>query len=361
MTYSPTPSLFESKEAIVKLAALVKQTPQVLNEGSPSINAKDLLDQAKHMYPYTPGYEVEYALGMALEECGFYRYASYAYDHHARLHPHNHEFQKVAKTVLMGATEETMTLPALAIAIALGAGVQRDIAHRWLEIRGLDIVCRTAFRELGWRASSSDANGEGIFTRRKTAPGVVPMALAKQATFSVDNGTEVICTGYATADNVGLVFLSVLGPQEAVRAVFARLMQDRNLEGRAANNDDGIWLARDKHAKYHRQQRKLPCGLWQMVLIHERAVVNSDNRGIRFILSWDAVEPPPTFFPILNAASPVPMLAEWAGELWKRGLESRAIWPLRATGLRGWHVNPSEEKWTGIVKQIVQGDNYETK
>ncbi len=356
MTYQPTPSLYEDKTAIIALTALVKQAPQVLNEGSPSIHADDLLKQAKRLYPEVIGYEVEYALGMALEECGFYRYASYAYDHHARLHSLNLEFAKVAKAVLMGATEDTMTLPSLAIAAALAAGVQQSLADRWLEIRGLDVVCRAAFRELGWRP---DANGEGIFTRRKTPPGIVPMALAKQATFSVDNGTEVICTGYATADNVGLVFLSVIGPQEAVRAVFARLMQDRNLEGRAANNDDGIWLSRDKHAKYHRHQRKLPCGLWQMTLTHERAVVNSDNRGIRFVLSWDAVEPPPTFFPILNAASPVPMLAEWAGELWKRGLESRAIWPLRATGLRGWHVNPMEDKWTGIVKQIVQGEENE--
>ncbi len=360
MTYSTTPSLFESKEAIVKLTALVKQTPQVLNEGSPAIHAEGILAQAKRLYPDVTGYEVEYALGAALEECGFYRYASYAYDHHARMYPHNHEFQKVAKGVLMAWTEDTMTLPALAITTALAAGVQQNLADRWLEIRGLDIVCRAALRELGWRP---DANGEGIFTRRKTPLGIVPMALAKQATFSVDNGTEVICTGYATADSVGLVFLSVLGPQEAVRAVFARLMQDRNLEGRKeGSHDNGIWLYRDKHAKYHRHTRKLPCGLWHMALIHERAAVNSDYRGVRFVLSWDAVEPPPTFFPILNAASPVPMLAEWAGELWKKGLEARAIWPMTTVvGLCGWHINPTEEKWAPIVKSIVQGDNDESQ
>ena len=180
------------------------------------------------------------------------------------------------------------------------------------------------------------------------------MVLAKQATFQVDNGTEVICTGYATADNVGLVFLSVLGPQEAVRAVFARLMQDRGLEGRKADGrENDIYLRRDKTAKYHRHTRKLLCGLWHMTLTHERAVVNTDAHGVRFVLSWDAIEPPDTFFSVLDSACPVPMLKEWAGELWKKGLEARAIWPLSAMGLRGWHVNPTEEKWSPIVKEIV--------
>lgn len=152
----------------------------------------------------------------------------------------------------------------------------------------------------------------------------------------------------AAGDYACLYFLSIAGPREATRAIWAALVKHGHvtIDGEAYRLDRG-WY---DEIKYYRFARKLPSGNHHLVLVHPSATSQHLHPGVTAYLRGDGRTPPGLFFPILTRITDVPMLSEWAPYLWQKGLEREYIEPLPLSlGREWWLVRPGQE-WLAIVQ-----------
>jgi hypothetical protein len=152
-------------------------------------------------------------------------------------------------------------------------------------------------------------------------------------------------------------FLHFIGPQTALEAVWAHL--NTSEVRRTGRTNIGVSL--EEGVRYKRIQQRLPSGLFDMVMVHPQALITNTEQDFFLICEEPTETPPDAFFDILNQRLRLPILKEWAGELWKKGLKAKHFWQnliyeRSGEGAFGYLVFASNtEAWEKIVKEIVNG------
>lgn len=176
-------------------------------------------------------------------------------------------------------------------------------------------------------------------------------------------GVTCWCDGFR--QNGSLAFLSLFGPQNAVRAVWASLMGKRRGYVQVAGN----YVSVDEEAAYVTIQRPFrkpgepavkgkrsnATDMMHLVTLHPAATNRISGMADEFIVLGD--EPQKNFWSRLNRLCRVPFRREWSDRLWDAGLNADfpLIKPLGGFGLPAFHVDCQTEGWHEIAKEIIRG------
>jgi hypothetical protein len=156
--------------------------------------------------------------------------------------------------------------------------------------------------------------------------------------------------------DVTLYFLSLLGPAQSTRAVWARLLkgelvtlawEDARLTrfGRLAALGPQAW-------------RMFSAGLpaaagQQLVLAPTLALVGSLGEAFLLLPRSDA-EAPVLHYQFLNRRTDLPLHACWAAWLWARAIDTGEARPLAARGLQAYHCRPDAVALAADVSRAVR-------
>jgi hypothetical protein len=191
------------------------------------------------------------------------------------------------------------------------------------------------------------------------------------------NGLSAHCYGYALNNLGELVYLTMIGPQVAVRGVWAALMEGRYNAIEVA----GIVLRRTMDVKYVKLETALAAVQQRhLVLLHphalcrrlgqDRGAGNDSDKAMNssqqiqefYVLARDADHPHiDLFFSMLNEVIAVPLLQEWAYWLWEQGQRPRRRGALikrlkDCRGLAAWRVLNDEDAWLRLIQFKIDSD-----
>ncbi len=130
-------------------------------------------------------------------------------------------------------------------------------------------------------------------------------------------GFAAACLGFVRDDHV--VYLHLLGPTATVRAIWAALSEKRRGRSYEVRIDDHSYPRLEKGVRYRTFTSRVE-DLLDMVMVHPRAAGISVEPPVYLLSPAGHQGPPAGFFARLNRAVPIPFKAEWARELWERGL-----------------------------------------
>jgi hypothetical protein len=186
---------------------------------------------------------------------------------------------------------------------------------------------------------------------------------------------ELYCKGFKAvllaycANRDGLLYMRLLAPPTADKAIWAVLNSAKARRGSRLEtvkprwpNDRYSWgISMARGQRYLSPRVVLPCGYTDMAFIHPDATTNA---GKTFYLVSEepcADEPPPAFFPMLNARLSLPLLPQWAAWLWTKGLETKVgsgwqtlVNSVEAKGVQVYRVDAREDvamEWLGVIRQ----------
>ena len=172
-----------------------------------------------------------------------------------------------------------------------------------------------------------------------------------------DNLYTINAGGYsATADAFardpetnGLWFLSMVGPQTALKAIWASLLKQppdqahiiKGIEGMALSggyqpcqvpyNTIGTWTTRIA---------RLPASRGWHALVYTRLAEFSFERDDFLLLAQDEADAPALHHRFLDRRSPLPLHRSWADWLWRRGLDSGEIHRLESVCIQAYTCHP---------------------
>ena len=160
----------------------------------------------------------------------------------------------------------------------------------------------------------------------------------------------------------GLWFLSLVGAQTALKAIWAALLKQppdvahliQGAEGTALSggfqrcaipvHTVGTWTTK---------LARLPvCGGWH-ALVYTTLAEYATQRDQFLLLAPDEANAPQLHHRFLDRRSPLPLHHSWAAWLWQRGLPQDEITPLHAVGLVAYHCRPHAVALTADLAAAV--------
>ena len=174
---------------------------------------------------------------------------------------------------------------------------------------------------------------------------------------------HIRCAGFGAAvdgyarDGRDLWFLSMLGNQQSVRALWARL-----LKGEAAVMGDDPFgggtfcaLAPEAQRQWRLHAVRLPgTGATHGMLVPEPALYAAERPDF-LQLARSGEEAPLLHYRFLNRRTPLPLHPSWSGWLWERGLDSGEVRPLDALGVHAWRCLPDSEALGAALRRALRG------
>ncbi|MBA4179662.1 MAG: hypothetical protein C0506_03645 [Anaerolinea sp.] len=156
-------------------------------------------------------------------------------------------------------------------------------------------------------------------------------------------GFSATVDGYARSDDE-LWFVSMLGHQQAVRAIWARLVK-----GEAAYlsetelGGEPVPLAHEAWGTWRFSGMRLPSGsAYHGMLVPEVAAYAADRRDF-LLLGRQPDEEAHLHYRFLNRRLDLPLHPSWAQWLWRRGVENGEIEELVSVGLRAFRCRPEPD------------------
>lgn len=153
-----------------------------------------------------------------------------------------------------------------------------------------------------------------------------------------------------------LWFVSMLGHQQAVRAIWARLVK-----GEAAYLSETelggqpVPLAREAWGTWRFSGQRLPSGAaYHGMLVPELAAVAADRRDF-LLLARERDESPHLHYRFLNRRLDLPLHSSWAEWLWSRGLENGEVETLISVGVHAFRCRPDPEALREDIGDAVRG------
>lgn len=136
-------------------------------------------------------------------------------------------------------------------------------------------------------------------------------------------------------------FLSMLGHQQSVRAIWARMVKGEHGFLSGGVDAKSLPLAREAWGTWRFNGMRLPSGAsYHGMLVPELAMYNSDRSDF-VLLVREQDDPARLHFRFLDRRLELPLHASWAPWLWDRGLAAGEVEELQATGLRAYRCRPS--------------------
>ena len=151
----------------------------------------------------------------------------------------------------------------------------------------------------------------------------------------------------------GLWFLSMVGSQTALKAIWASLLKQPPDPAHIIKGADGMAL-RGGYQRCHipydtigtwtTKITKLPVSGGYHALVYTKTAQFAFERESFLLLAKTKRNAPALHHRFLDRRSPLPLHDSWAGWLWDRGLASGEIVPLQSVGVNGYRCSPDSEK-----------------
>lgn len=174
---------------------------------------------------------------------------------------------------------------------------------------------------------------------------------------------HVRCAGFSAAvdayarDDADLWFISMLGNQQSVRALWARLLKGEP----AVLSDDALMggryceLAREARGATRFYSAKLPVtGATHGMLIPEQALYAGERFDF-LLLARSVEEAPALHYRFLSRRVDLPLHPLWTDWLWERGLARGEVRPLDALGVHAWHCTPDRSDLKQALGRALRG------
>ncbi len=141
-----------------------------------------------------------------------------------------------------------------------------------------------------------------------------------------------------------LWFLSMLGHQQAVRAIWARLVKGEAafLSGTEVGGEPTP-LAREAWGTWRFTGMRLPSGSAYHGMLIPEVAAYATNRLDFLLLVGEQDDPAQLHFRFLARRLELPLHPSWADWLWRRGLENGEVEQLESTGLSAYRCQPQPE------------------
>ena len=163
-------------------------------------------------------------------------------------------------------------------------------------------------------------------------------------------------------DTDGLWFLSMVGPQTALKAIWASLLKQppdaahliRGVEGMALSG--GYQRCQVPHhtiGTWTTRIARLPSSRGWHALVYTRLAEFSFERDDFLLLAQDQADAPTLHHRFLDRRSPLPLHRSWRDWLWRRGLDTGEIVPLESAGLLAYTCNPKGEELKADLSAAV--------
>ncbi len=184
--------------------------------------------------------------------------------------------------------------------------------------------------------------------------------LAADAAINPDDLYTVSAGGFsATADafardpdSGGLWFLSMVGSQTALKAIWAALLKRPPESAHLLAGTDGLALSGGFHrcevpgetvGTWTTKIARLPVSGGYHALVYTRMAEYAFERDAFLLLAPGEAEGPALHHRFLDRRSPLPLHRSWAEWLWRRGLAKGEISPLQSAGVHAWRCTPDAE------------------
>ncbi len=163
-------------------------------------------------------------------------------------------------------------------------------------------------------------------------------------------------------DSQGLWFLSMVGSQTAVKAIWASLLKQPPDPAHLIRGADGMALSGgyqrcvippETVGTWTTKIARLPVsGGWHAMVYTTLAEFGSD-RDAFLLLAQSAEDAPALHHRFLDRRSPLPLHRSWSDWLWQRGLRSGEVVPLQSVGLAAYRCNPDGEQLRDDLSEAV--------
>jgi hypothetical protein len=150
--------------------------------------------------------------------------------------------------------------------------------------------------------------------------------------------------------------LSLLGQQQAVKALWARLVRGEiaTLRNSVSGQVRFCALAPEGPRQWRLFTATLPASAgYQAVLIPEAARYTGERADFLLLPRWDA-EAAELHYRFLNCRADLPLYPAWAAWLWERALRTGEALPLEAHGLLAFRCVPSPRALAADLSQAVR-------
>ena len=140
--------------------------------------------------------------------------------------------------------------------------------------------------------------------------------------------------------------LSLLGNQQSVKAIWARLVKGETASLAQDEHSSGTqcWLAREAWGTWRFFKGRLPSGAaTHGILVPELASFTAEKRDF-LLLPRGPEEASSLHYRFLNRRIDLPLHASWAGWLWQRGLDAEESEPLETFGVQAFRCRPNPER-----------------
>ena len=153
-------------------------------------------------------------------------------------------------------------------------------------------------------------------------------------------------------DTEGLWFLSMVGPQTALKAIWAALLkQPADAAQLFAPTDSGTLsggfhrcsIPQETVGTWATRIARLPVSGGWHALVYTRLAEYAFERDAFLLLAPGEAEAPALHHRFLDRRSPLPLHRNWAEWLWRRGLATGEIVPLQSAGIGAWRCQPDAE------------------
>lgn len=160
------------------------------------------------------------------------------------------------------------------------------------------------------------------------------------------------------AQGADLVFISLFGNRNAVRAVWASLLAEHGRKGYREGvslgvggryGDERFSLARG--VDYTTVSHPLDDRQVHVVLVHPGATTKVSPFDPSFFLLGDT--PTVQYWPRFNRMCRVPLRAGWREQVWDLGVTARLIHPLSGMGIAG-HAIDVGDAWAEVVTSALR-------
>lgn len=164
-------------------------------------------------------------------------------------------------------------------------------------------------------------------------------------------GFSATVDAYAHDDEGGLHFLSMVGSQTALKAVWGNLLKQPPETAHLIEGADGMALtgnfvqvhvAPSTIGTWTTNIARIPRTLGWHAFVHTKiAHFAFDERQDFTILANSEEQAVEMHYRFLNRKSPLPMLPEWGQRLWNKGLRDGQVKPLTSQGILAYHCSPN--------------------
>ncbi|MDO8614053.1 MAG: hypothetical protein Q7R32_14715 [Dehalococcoidia bacterium] len=151
-------------------------------------------------------------------------------------------------------------------------------------------------------------------------------------------------------------FLSLLGNQQSVRALWARLVKGETayLSEDELGGGSPCWLATEAWGTWRFYGARLPSGAaYHGLLVPELAAYAGDRQEF-LLLARSEDEAPALHYRFLNRRLDLPLHPSWAAWLWERGLNADEVDALESVGVHAYRCRPDPHALQEEITQAVR-------